>query len=217
MALLPRSQRDQLTFLAGFVVVALAAAYLLFPYSHGEDALLEEADQVATLEATNATAAHELTTLALPELRARAAADRATLDVMRRLVPTSNEVPALLEEVSTAARRAGLDLGGVTPEPVIVGDAYDTYRYTVTITGSYHEVGAFLANVGSLARIVAPVHFTLNAAAGARTESANAGDRTALTSTILLQTYVERPGAASRGDATRGDASRGRGETGGAP
>jgi type IV pilus assembly protein PilO len=197
MALLLRSQRDQLTFLAGFVVVAMAAAYLLFPYSHGEDALVEEAEQIATLESTNAASAHELATLALPELRARAAADRATLEVMRRLVPKSNEVPALLEEVSTAARRAGLDLGGVTPEPVIVGEQYDTYRYTVTITGSYHEVGAFLANVGSLARIVAPVHFALNVASTTRTGSSKDSERTALTSTILLQTYVERPGAAA--------------------
>ncbi len=197
MALLPRSQRDQLTFLAGFLVVAMAAAYLLFPYSHGEDALVEEVEQIATLERTNSASAHELATLALPELRARAAADRATLEVMRRLVPKSNEVPALLEEVSTAARRAGLDLGGVTPEPVIAGDQYDTYRYTVTITGSYHEVGAFLANVGSLARIVAPVHFALTAASTTRTGSSKDNERTALTSTILLQTYVERPGAAA--------------------
>ena len=31
------------------------------------------------------------------------------LSVLRRLVPTENEVPALLESISSAARRAGLD------------------------------------------------------------------------------------------------------------
>ena len=77
-------------------------------------------------------------------LKAQAAENRATLTVMRRLVPTDNEVPALLEEVSTAARRAGLDVGGVVPDAVIPGDQFDTYRYKVTMIGGYHQFGEFL-------------------------------------------------------------------------
>ena len=45
-----------------------------------------------------------------------------TVEVMRRLVPTGNEVPALLEQVSNAARRAGLDISSVEPQPVIAGE-----------------------------------------------------------------------------------------------
>lgn len=206
MALLPKSPRDQVTFLVGFLVVTLTAAYVLYPYSQRNDALDEEVERITALEAANESAANELATLSLPELRARASADRATLTVMRRLVPTSNEVPALLEEVSTAARRAGLDIGGVTPEPVITGEQYDTYRYTVTIAGGYHEVGAFLANVGSLARIVAPVHFTLNAAPATRPANGKGNDRTTLASTILLQTYVEHAGQQPARAAARGGA-----------
>ena len=57
--------------------------------------------------------------------------------------------------MSTAARRAGLDVGGVVPDAVIPGEQFDTYRYKVTMIGGYHQFGAFLSNVGSLARIVA--------------------------------------------------------------
>jgi hypothetical protein len=81
--------------------------------------------------------------------------------MLRRLVPTEHEVPGLLEQVSTAARRAGLDLGGVAPEPVLAGTQFDTYRYKVTVAGGYHALAAFLGNVGSLPRIVAPVTFQL--------------------------------------------------------
>ena len=151
-----------------------------------------DTQRVAQLDAANQKAAREFASGSIDELRVQAAENRSALVVMRRLVPTSNEVPALLEEVSTAARRAGLDVGGVTPEPVIAGDKYDTYRYTVTIIGGYHQFGAFLANVGSLTRIVAPVNFSIIAGGPGRNQAIKTSDKNALASTITLQTYVER-------------------------
>ena len=91
-----------------------------------------------------------------------------------------------------AARRAGLDVGGVTPEAVIPGEKYDTYRYTVTIIGGYHQFGEFLANVGSLARVVAPVNFSIVSNAPGRAQKIKTSEKDALASTITLQTYVER-------------------------
>ena len=66
------------------------------------------------------------------------------LAVLRRLVPTENEVPALLESISSAARRAGLELSDVQPDGVINGDQFDTYRYKLGVTGPYHQVAEFL-------------------------------------------------------------------------
>jgi type IV pilus assembly protein PilO len=187
MALLPTSQRD-----IGFAAVALAVAYYMYPYASRNEQLVADAERVSHLEELNQQAAREFAKGSIEELRAQTAQNRSTLTVMRRLVPTSNEVPALLEEVSTAARRAGLDVGGVTPEPVIPGDKYDTHRYTVTIIGDYHQFGAFLANVGSLARIVAPVNFSIIATAPGRPRAIKTSEKDALASTIMLQTYVER-------------------------
>jgi type IV pilus assembly protein PilO len=151
---------------------------------------------VAQLEESNQKAAREFASGSIENLRTQAAENRSALTVMRRLVPTGNEVPALLEEVSTAARRAGLDVGGVVPEPVITGERFDTYRYTVTIIGGYHAMGEFLANVGSLPRIVAPVQFGISTAATARkgfpSPTASRESKNSLTSTITLQTYVEK-------------------------
>lgn len=192
MALLPSSQRDQIKLLIGFAAAVLAVAYYVYPYTTREDQMTADAQRVAQLDEVNQKAAREFASGSIDELRVQAAENRSALVVMRRLVPTSNEVPALLEEVSTAARRAGLDVGGVTPEPVIAGDKYDTYRYTVTIIGGYHQFGAFLANVGSLARIVAPVNFSIIAGGPGRTQAIKTSDKNALASTITLQTYVER-------------------------
>lgn len=192
MALLPQNQRDQIKLLIGFAAVALAVAYYVYPYTSREAQIASDTDRVAQLEEANTKAAREFASGSIDELRAQAAENRSTLTVMRRLVPTANEVPALLEEVSTAARRTGLDVGGVTPEPVIPGEKYDTYRYTVTIIGGYHQFGAFLANVGSLARIVAPVNFSIVANGPGRTPTVKTSEKNALASTIMLQTYVER-------------------------
>ena len=126
MALLPTSQRDQTKLLIGFTAVALAVLYWMYPYaSKNEQITLDEA-HVAKLEDANQKAAREFAGGSIDELRSQAAQNRSALTVMRRLVPTGNEVPALLEEVSTAARRAGLDVGGVVPEPVIAGERFDT-------------------------------------------------------------------------------------------
>ena len=194
MTLLPQTQRDQVKFLIGFAALALAVAYYLYPYSAREAQLAADGERVAQLEDANQRAAREFASGSIEHLRVQAAENRSALLVMRRLVPTGNEVPALLEEVSTAARRAGLDVGGVTPEPVIPGERFDTFRYTVTIIGGYHQFGEFLANVGSLARIVAPVNFSIVAGSGANASRTviKTSEKGALAATITLQTYVEK-------------------------
>jgi type IV pilus assembly protein PilO len=197
MSMIPQTQRDQLKLVIGIIAVALAVVYYLYPYSAANEQLALDTERVESLEAANRTAQKEFAAGSVETLRTEAAEQRAALVAMRRLVPTNNEVPALLEEVSTAARRAGLDVGTFTPEPVIQGEKFETHRYKVTIIGGYHEIGGFLANVGSLPRIVAPVHFALTPSNGGATDAApNAPfaqrERTGLEATVTLQTYVER-------------------------
>lgn len=199
MALLPTAQRDQIKLLIGFSAITLAVVYWMYPYAAKNEQLAADEARIATLEVANQKAAREFDSGSIEQLRSQAAQNRSALTVMRRLVPTGNEVPALLEEVSTAARRAGLDVGGVVPEPVLAGDRFDTYRYTVTIIGGYHQFGEFLANVGSLARIVAPVNFAITAGTTNRQRSGvRTSEKGSLAATITLQTYVERTAPAAR-------------------
>jgi type IV pilus assembly protein PilO len=193
--LLPQNQRDQVMVLVGVLgVVALVAywAYYFDPRSVELDALEE---RVETLVSRNDRAKLELARGDPERLRQEALTVRQNLDMMRQLVPTSNEVPALLEQVSTAARRVGLDLSGVQPEPVVPGDQFDTYRYKISVVGDYHALGAFMANVGSLTRIVAPMNVQLRpqAAANAGTGAPARGNTSQLLdSEFQIQTYVAR-------------------------
>jgi type IV pilus assembly protein PilO len=196
MAILPQDKRDQIKMCISLAAVALAVAYYMYPYSTKQISLVADSVRLDSLESANAKAQIEFKAGNLDQLKVQAAENRATLTVMRRLVPTDNEVPALLEEVSTAARRAGLDVGGVVPDAVIPGAQFDTYRYKVTMIGGYHQFGEFLANVGSLARIVAPVNFQLATGGQNNRGSARPNVRgvtnNGMTSVITLQTYVEK-------------------------
>ena len=198
MSLLPSSQRDQsmvLLALCGLLSIGAYWNYYLEP-AQVELAAVEEHVEALTLQ--NERAKADLARGNPEELRQQAEEFRRNLEVMRKLVPTGNEVPDLLEQVSTAARRVGLDLEGVEPEPVIGGDQFDTYRYRISLTGDYHSVGAFLANVGSLTRIVAPVNLQLKPAQDNSQRSRSRGtapDRQRLATTFQIQTYVARTAA----------------------
>jgi type IV pilus assembly protein PilO len=208
--ILPQAQKDQVKLIIGIVAVALSAYYYLYPYSTKAAELVVVEEHVTKLDEVNQKAKAELAKGSVDELRAQAAQYRANLELMRRLVPTGNEVPALLEQISTAARRVGLEVGNVTPEPMIAGAQFDTYRYKLSVVGGYHALAEFLTNVGSLPRIVAPVTFSLTPATTSGPAKTRAGKPGAeLESVVTLQTYVARgaaPGAslsqASAGDIT---------------
>jgi type IV pilus assembly protein PilO len=199
MALLPKNQRDQVMVLLVIVAVALIGLYYAYVYSPKADVLADLQAHVDSLDMNNQRAKAELAKGNVDQLRAEAAKLQDNLEVMRQLVPTSNEVPALLEQVSTAARRVGLDLATVKPQPVVEGEQFDTYRYQVAVIGDYHALGEFLANVGSLTRIVAPVNMYLSplgnqAAVDARKKSRKSNN-SVLDSKFEIQTYVAKTAA----------------------
>jgi type IV pilus assembly protein PilO len=191
MPLLPTTQRDQTKVAIGLIALALAGYYYMYPYADGETELATTRERVEKLETQNMKARAQATRGDIAALKAEAERAGAGLEAMRRLVPVEREVPALLEEISTAARRANLEIGGVAPEPVIVGDEFDTYRYKVTVVGGYHALSTFLANVGSLPRIVAPVTFALTPATD-NTPTKGGPRRVVapLSAMVTLQTYV---------------------------
>lgn len=193
MALLPQGQREQALFLVGFVALIGVGAYWYFLHSPKSEELALRQERVEALVEMNRKAQLEMAKGNVSELRAQLAEYQENLALIRTLVPQGNELPALLEQVSTAARRVGLDLATVDPQPVLEGASYDTYRYNVAVLGSYHDVATFLTNVGTLTRIVLPTNLTLqqpsNPAAARSHKKPNAS---VVEARLQLQTYVAR-------------------------
>ncbi len=144
---------------------------------------------VDQMDSLNRMAKREVSKGSTAKMKQEADAYARELDVLRHLVPTANEVPALLEAISNAARRAGLELADVQPDGVVNGDHFDTYRYKLGVTGPFHKVAEFLANVGELPRVVAPINVTLTSTT--RTgETKPRKDEQFLDARFQVQTYV---------------------------
>ena len=188
---LPSTQRDQILLAVGVVALLGAGAYWYFVDNPQRTALTTIEAHVDTLNASNQRAKAQLARGTASAIRAEADSLRANLDLMRTLVPASNEVPALIEQVSNAARRVRLELGAIDPRPPIEGEMFDTHRYGIKLSGSYHEIAQMLTNVASLGRVVAPINLSLQGSQAPATARTVEG-RQLLAATFEIQTYVVR-------------------------
>jgi type IV pilus assembly protein PilO len=161
MALIPQTQRDQKLAVVVILAIGLWAVYwqlVWTPKSATQATLTAHLD---TLDSLNRMTKIEVAKGNAAQMKREAAAYTRELEVLEHLVPTGNEVPALVESISSAARRAGLELSDVAPDGVVNGDQFDTYRYKLGVTGPYHQIGEFLSNIATLPRIVAPINLSL--------------------------------------------------------
>ena len=191
MALFPQNKRDQYMLAAIVVSAALGYGYYDQLWTPKNEELNVSQAHVDSLVMVNQRAKSELAQGKTQELKAEADRFGNDLEVMRRLVPTGNEVPALLEQVSTAARRVGLDIADVTPMPLIQGDQYDAFKYRLSMRGDFHQIGTLLTNIGSLQRIVAPINLTLAPVAAGPSTTKRARMQP-VEARFEIQTYVAR-------------------------
>ena len=163
MALLPSNKRDRILGAVGAAALLLGIAYGMLVWQPRREELAAMQLRVDSLLIINQRAKSELAQGKTNELKIQADILTADLKVMRLLVPTENEVPTLLDQVSTAARRVGLEITDVQPLPTLVGDQYEAFKYRLVVRGgTYHQIADLLTNIGSLQRIVAPINVVLN-------------------------------------------------------
>ncbi len=165
MALIPDDPRQRNALLIG--VVALAGFY--FFWSMWYTARDEEVNSLETrleqLEIENRRA-QRVAIGSAEELEERLALYERHMTQLEQLIPDSEEVPRLLDQIMEQARRHGVDLGGIRPEPEEVGAYYTKSSYEYQVYGEYHDVGRFLAAIASLPRIITPVDLELGRFSG---------------------------------------------------
>jgi type IV pilus assembly protein PilO len=193
MAGLPTNQRDQIMLLVGIVGIVGAGLYWNFIYSPKNDELQVTREHIERLDASNQKAKAIMATGSVEELQAEAKRLQDNLAVMRTLIPAGTEVPTLIDQIIGAARRTGLQFAAFAPGGTVQGETFDTQRYTMSMDGTYHQIGALLAEIGSLSRIVVPVNVNLQPATAQAARRANTRpeDRL-LRATFAIQTYVVR-------------------------
>src|SRR5213594_2163157 len=164
---LPTDQRGQI--MALLILVALAGGYFFWTKVHQPQSaqIAAETQQADSLEKIVEAAKRDLASGSIEDLRRRVEEYNGSLELMRRLVPDRNEVPTLIDDISTKAKVRGVTLGKIqplTPEP---GSPFDTYRYRLEVYGHYDQIGEYLADVASLPRIIVPQDVMLSSASPA--------------------------------------------------
>jgi type IV pilus assembly protein PilO len=183
------------------IVLALAVGYLAYEglevaglrgLSARKVEVAAVKDTIAQLEGETAKAKAELAKGTVEDLRKRLDSYRSSLALLRRLVPDRNEVPNLLDDISTRGKIRGITLAQVVPLPVEPGPApFDTYRYNLSVIGRYDQIGEWLADVASLQRIIVPQDVQL--AAANQTAAKALGDTSGalLEAKLQIRTYVK--------------------------
>jgi type IV pilus assembly protein PilO len=164
MALLPTDQRSQIMML--LVLVAGAGGYFFWtkvqsPQSARIATAQTEADSLAQIVEA---AKRDLASGNVEDLRRKVEEYQGSLELMRRLVPQRNEVPTLIDDISTKAKVRGVTLGKIQPLTPELGSPFDTFRYRLEVYGHFDQVGEYLADIASLPRIVVPQDVTLSPA-----------------------------------------------------
>ena len=114
-------------------------------------------DTLTGILAQTDSAKQELAKGTAEDLRKQLDGHRASLALLRQMVPEMNEVPNLLDAISTRAKIRGVTLSQVVPLPEQAGPApFSTYTYNLSVLGHYDEIGEFLADIASLPRIIVP-------------------------------------------------------------
>jgi type IV pilus assembly protein PilO len=158
-------------------------------------------DTIVTLEAATDSAKKELARGTVADVRKRLESYRGSLTLLRRLVPERNEVPNLLDDISTRGKIRGVTLSQVVPLPVEAGPVpFDTYKYNMSVIGKYDQIGQFLADVASLQRIIVPYDLMVGAANSAAAKALGDSTGALLEAKFQIRTYVKSPN--SEGEAS---------------
>ena len=205
MALLPQNPRDQKLVIMGLLAVGLAGVYQQLYWTPKNAELNTVEVRLDTLDSLNRLAKMEVAKGSAAKMKAEGDAYARELAVLRHLVPTSNEVPPLLEGISNAARRAGLEISAVEPDGVTNGDQFDTYKYKLAVTGPYHRVAEFFTNVASMPRIVSPINVTVVPTSRVTGEVKPKAGEQLLDAKFGVQTYVAHVSSKPSGSTKAGE------------
>ncbi len=198
MGLLPAmdtKNKQQLRYLLIALPLVAAGAFWYLVYNDRVTEIGTMRTHLEDLQTKNA-AAKALAAKGGPELRKKVALYEQHVARLEELIPRSEEVPDLLHDITMRAEESGVELSLMRPEKTTVVDFYTKQAYAMSVYGPYDGVGRFMAAVGSLPRIVTPMHMKLIP----RTELAKSG-AVRLQADFQIETFVAPDGGPAKGPA----------------
>jgi type IV pilus assembly protein PilO len=90
----------------------------------------------------------------LDEMKMRVRIAELQWEKATEMLPTAKEIPDLLTSITQVGAKSNVSFRLFQPNPMRQEDIYRALPIKVTIASDYHDLGLFLAAIGSLPRIV---------------------------------------------------------------
>ncbi|PIM54655.1 pilus assembly protein PilO [Roseateles chitinivorans] len=121
----------------------------------------------------------------LPELRKQKSQVEEYVLQLEKQLPGKAEMDALLSDINQAGLGRGLQFELFRPGGIVMRDYYAEQPIAIKVTGRYHDIGSFTADVSNLSRIVT-LH-DMSIAAPVATGGQNAPPRTDTNATLTME------------------------------
>jgi type IV pilus assembly protein PilO len=131
----------------------------------------------------------------LVELRKQRVQVQEYVTQLEKQLPGKAEMDALLSDINQAGLGRGLEFELFKPGQVVVKDYYAELPIAIKVSGRYHDMGAFAADIANLSRIVT-LHdlniSTVQSASGAKGGAASSGGPLAMEATARTYRYLDQ-------------------------
>jgi type IV pilus assembly protein PilO len=161
----------------GLILIVVLALGYFFYLTDKQKVLDASGKQEAQLRTEYETKAFQAANL--PQYRQQKEEMEASFGALLRQLPSDTEVPGLIEDITTTALDNELVIVAIDLQPERKAEFYVELPITITVTGSYHNLGKFVSGVANLSRIVTLHDFDIKPA----------GSPANLRMTILAKTY----------------------------
>jgi len=172
--------------LAAIVVVILGWVALL---SGQSDELQAERDKEPQLKSEYQAKVAQAVNLA--ELRKQRIQVEEYVKQLEKQLPGKADMDALLSDINQAGLGRGLDFELFRPGQVVVKDYYAELPIAIRVTGRFHDIGAFTADIANLSRIVTLHNMSVGSVVSKDAQGNLFMDATARTYRYLDQTELD--------------------------
>lgn len=90
----------------------------------------------------------------LARLQAEMKVNGAKLDSLKAVFPDQKEIPKLIGEITKVATASGIYITRFSPLPDVVKEYYVENRYSLQVSGGYHQIASFFAFFANLPLII---------------------------------------------------------------
>jgi len=152
MAVSLRDRKTQILIVV--VLLAILIVYLFYSQIYKPNVIKIEALQArkSKIEAELQQAREAVSRL--PEIQRQYVILMRKWEQAQQLLPSAKELSTLLKNIQNVGYEAGVRFNAFKPSTAAGDSLYSQVPVSMTVTGNYHQLAWFLANIGNLPRIV---------------------------------------------------------------